>query len=100
MLNGQTLKSATSDYDERHVIAFRPITVAARSWSYDKCKCYMLMIFSVSIYVIIYVVKMSDDEAVDIAVVVANASRIYFWGNCRNLENLIKLLLLWQFQWI
>jgi len=35
MLNGQTLKSATSDYDQRHVIAFRPISVAARSWSYD-----------------------------------------------------------------
>ena len=54
------------------------------------------MIFSVNIYVI----KMSDDEAVDIAVAAANASRIYFWGNCRNLENLIKLLLLRQFQWI
>jgi len=39
------------------------------------------MIFSVSIYVIIYVIKMSDDEAVDIAVAVANASRIYFWEN-------------------
>jgi len=61
---------------------------------------YMLMIFSVNIYVIIYVIKMSDDEAVDIAVAVANASPIYFWGNCRNLENLIKLLLLRQFQWI
>jgi len=64
----------------------------------------MLMIFSVNIYVIIYVIKMSDDEAVDIAVEVANASRrpiyMYFWGNCRNLENLIKLLLLRQFQWI
>jgi len=36
MLHGQTLKSATSDYDQRHVIAFRPISVAARSWSYDK----------------------------------------------------------------
>jgi len=35
MLNGQTLKCATSDYDQRHVIAFRPISVAARSWSYD-----------------------------------------------------------------
>jgi len=35
MLNGQTLKSATSDYDQRHVIAFRPISAAARSWSYD-----------------------------------------------------------------
>jgi len=57
----------------------------------------MLMIFSVNIYVIIYVIKMSDDEDVDIAVAVANASRIYFWGNCRNLENLIKLLLLRQF---
>jgi len=60
----------------------------------------MLMLFSVNIFVIIYVIKMSDDEAVDIAVVVVNASRIYFWGNCRNLENLIKLLLLRQFQWI
>ena len=58
------------------------------------------MIFRVNIYVIIYVIKMSDDEAVDIAVAVANASLIYFWGNCRNLENLIKLLLLRQFQWI
>jgi len=48
------------------------------------------MIFSVNIYVIIYVIKMSDDEAVDITVAVANASRIYFWGNCRNLENLIN----------
>jgi len=35
---------------------------------------------------------MSDDEAVDIAVAVANALRIYFWGNCRNLENLIKII--------
>jgi len=62
----------------------------------------MLMIFGVSIYVTIYVIKMSDDEAVDIdiAVAVANALRIYLWGNCRNLENLIKLLLLRQFQWI
>ena len=60
----------------------------------------MLMIFSVNIYVIIYVIKMSDDEAVDIAVPVTNASRIYFWGNCRNLENRIQLLLLRQFQWI
>jgi len=34
MLNGQTLKCATSDYDQRHVIAFRPISEAARSWSY------------------------------------------------------------------
>ena len=39
MLNGQTLKSATSDYDQRHVIAFRPISAAARSWSYDKTSC-------------------------------------------------------------
>jgi len=38
-LNGQTLKSATSDYDQRHVIAFRPISAAARSWSYDNLKC-------------------------------------------------------------
>jgi len=60
----------------------------------------MLVIFSVSIYVIIYVIKMSDDEAVDTAVAVANALRIYFWRYCRNLENLIKLLLLRQFQWI
>jgi len=52
----------------------------------------MLMIFSVNIYVIIYVIKMSDDEAVDIAVAVANVSRIYFWRNYRNLENLIKIL--------
>jgi len=47
------------------------------------------MIFSVNICVIIYVIKMSDDEAVDVAVAVVNASRIYFCGNCRNLENLI-----------
>jgi len=35
--HGHTLKSATSDYNQRHVIAFRPISVAlaARSWSYD-----------------------------------------------------------------
>jgi len=45
--------------------------------TYNICKCYMLMIFSVNIYVIIYVIKMSDDEAVDIAVAVANASRIF-----------------------
>jgi len=36
MFHGETLKSATSDYDQRHVIAFRPISAAARSWSYDK----------------------------------------------------------------
>jgi len=35
---------------------------------------------------------MSGDEAIDIAVAVANALRIYFWGNCRNLENLIKII--------
>jgi len=35
MFHGQTLKSATSDYDQRHVIAFRPISAAARSWSYN-----------------------------------------------------------------
>ena len=58
------------------------------------------MIFSVNIYVIIYVIKMWDDKAVDIAAAVANASCTYFWGNCRNLENFIKLLLLQQFQWI
>ena len=58
----------------------------------------MLMKFSVNIYIIIYVIKMSHDEAVDITVAVANASRIYFWGNFRNLENLIKLLLIRQFQ--
>ena len=59
--------------------------------TYNICKCYTLIIFSVIIYLIIYVIKMSNDEDVDIAVAVANASRIYFWGNCRNLENLIKL---------
>jgi len=48
------------------------------------------MIFSITIYVIICVVKMSDEEAVDIAAAVAIALRIYFWGKCRNLENLIK----------
>ena len=51
-----------------------------------------MLYFSVSIYVIIYVIKMSDDEAVDIAVAVANALRIYFWGNSKNLENLIKII--------
>jgi len=35
MLHGHTLKSATPDYNQRHVIAFRPVSVAARSWSYD-----------------------------------------------------------------
>ena len=50
------------------------------------------MIVSVSIYVIIYVIKTTDDEAVDIAVAVANALLIYFWGNCRNLENLKKII--------
>jgi len=39
MLHGHTLKSVTSDYDQRHVIAFRPISIAARSWSYDKSNC-------------------------------------------------------------
>jgi len=36
LLHGHTLKSATFDYEQRHVIAFRPISVAAHSWSYDK----------------------------------------------------------------
>ena len=27
------------DYDQRHVIAFRAISVAARSWSYDNLSC-------------------------------------------------------------
>jgi len=39
MLHGQTLNSATSNYDQRHVITFRPISVAAHSWSYDKLQC-------------------------------------------------------------
>jgi len=43
---------------------------------------------------------MSDDEAVDIAVAVTNALRIYFWRNYRSVENLIKLLLLQQFQYL
>jgi len=34
-LHGHTLKSATSDYDQCHVIVFRPITIAARCWSND-----------------------------------------------------------------
>ena len=38
------------------------------------------MIFSVNIYVIIYVIKMSDDEAVDIAVAVTNANCVYIFG--------------------
>jgi len=45
MLNGQTLKSATSDYDQRHVIAFRPISVAARSWSYDNMYCFSMALY-------------------------------------------------------
>jgi len=60
--------------------------------TYNICKRYILMLFSVSIYVIIYVIIMSGDEAVDTAVAVANALHIYLCGNCRNLENLIKLL--------
>jgi len=39
MFHGQMLKCATSDYDQRHVIVFRPISAAARSWSYDNCCC-------------------------------------------------------------
>ena len=31
--------TATSDYGQRHVIALRPISVAACSWSYDKVEC-------------------------------------------------------------
>ena len=49
-----------------------------------------MLVMSVIIYVIIYVIKMSDDEAVDIAVAVTNALRIYFWRNYRSVENLIK----------
>ena len=45
MFHGQTLKSATSDYDQRHVIAFRPIGVADRSWSYDNRSCHTLHTF-------------------------------------------------------
>jgi len=41
MFHGQTLKCATSDYDQCHVIAFRPISAAARSWSYDNYCYYM-----------------------------------------------------------
>jgi len=32
-------KSATCDYDQCHVIEFRPISGAARSWSYDNIIC-------------------------------------------------------------
>jgi len=39
MLHGQMLKSAMSDYDQRHVIAFRPISVAVHSWSYNNNMC-------------------------------------------------------------
>ena len=42
MFHGQTIKCATSDYDQRHVIAFRPISAAARSWSYDNIKCVVI----------------------------------------------------------
>ena len=41
MFHGQTVKSAMSDYDQRHMIAFRPISVAERSWSYDNNVCIM-----------------------------------------------------------
>jgi len=44
MFHGQMLKSATSDYDQRHVIAFRPISAAARSWSYDKTRCHVYLL--------------------------------------------------------
>ena len=36
---GHMLKSATCDYGQRHVIAFRPISVAAHSWSYGNTAC-------------------------------------------------------------
>jgi len=39
VLHGHTLKSAMSDYDQRHVIVFQPISLAARGWSYDRCRC-------------------------------------------------------------
>ena len=38
-LSGHTLKSARCDYGQRHVIMFLPISVAARSWSYDNVIC-------------------------------------------------------------
>jgi len=41
VLHGHVLRSATSDYHQRHVIVFRPISVAARSWSYNKLLCYI-----------------------------------------------------------
>jgi len=50
------------------------------------------MIFSVNIYVIIYVIKMSDDEAVDIAVAVANASRIIFLGKLQKPRKYDKII--------
>ena len=43
IFHGQMLKSATDDYDKRHVIAFRPISTAARSWSYDSTKCCIML---------------------------------------------------------
>jgi len=52
MLHGHTLNSATCAYDQRHVIACRPISVAARSWSYDKlccCCCFSLSHFMTEI---------------------------------------------------
>jgi len=36
MLHGHMLKSATSDYDQRQMIVFRPISIEARSWSCNK----------------------------------------------------------------
>jgi len=49
IFHGQMLKSATSDYDQHHVIAFRPISVAARSWPYDNRQCLLHLFKSFSL---------------------------------------------------
>jgi len=44
VLSGHTLKSATCDYGQRHVMMILPISVAARSWSYDNIICVRMYI--------------------------------------------------------
>ena len=50
------------------------------------------MIFSVSIYVIIYVIKMSDDEAVDIAVAVEKCLAYIFLGKLQKPQKSYKII--------
>jgi len=47
--HGSTLRQVTVthsafDNDECHVTAFRPISEAAHSWSYDNCGCYLMQV--------------------------------------------------------